>query len=164
MALEQTIGDRIRAMRIVRGMRSARALAERMTTNGFPTTRKQIADWESGATKPHTPAQWRGLEVSLRVGQDYLMHGEDTEDGGDSEFITRLRGLESSLRPRDRRSILALVEALVRENEEEDELAHGDASAGMTDEQRRIADEIDEIDDLDVAEDREHDEGDPAAP
>lgn len=142
MPLEQTIGDRIRAMRLVRGMRSQRALAERMTALGFPTTRKQIGDWESNATRPHTPEQWRGLEVALRVGQDYLMHGEDEEDGGDSEFITRLRGLESSLRPRDRRSILALVESLVRENEQEEELARGDASIGMTEEQRRLAEEL----------------------
>lgn len=130
-------------MRIERGMRSQRALAERLTALGFPTTRKQIADWESGATRPHKPEQWRGLEVALRVGQDYLMHGEDTEEGGDSEFIARLRGLEGKLRARDRRLILAMVSSLVAENEEEEELARGDASIGMTDEQRKLAEEGD---------------------
>lgn len=141
--LEQTIGDRIRAMRIERGMRSQRALAERLTALGFPTTRKQIGDWESNATKPHTPEQWRGLEVALRVGQDYLMHGEDEEEGGDSEFIARIRGLEASLRPRDRRHVLRVIQSLIDENEEEEALARGDASAGMTDEQRRIAEDLD---------------------
>lgn len=140
--MNDTIGDRIRSMRLERGM-SQRALADRLTALGFKTSRKQIADWESNATKPHTPEQWRGLEVALRVGQDFLMHGEDTEAGGDSEFITRLRGLEGLLRPRDRRSILALVESLIRENEEEEELARGDASVGMTDEQRRVVEDLD---------------------
>lgn len=137
---ESTIGARIRAMRLERGLRSAEALALRMSELGYATSRKQVADWERNAYEPGVLHRI-GLSAALRVGQDYLLFGEDEEAGGESEFIARLRGLESSLRPRDRRSILALVESMVRENEEEEELARRDASVGMTEEQRRIAEE-----------------------
>lgn len=142
VAQEQTIGQRIRAMRIERGIKRQEELAARLTALGYPTTRRVVTAWESGEYLPGV-LHMVGLSEILRVGQEYLLRGEQSASG-DSEFIVRMRGLEDLLDARARRMLLALAAQQARELQEEKALAAQDASAGMTDEQRKIAEELNE--------------------
>lgn len=140
MPPEEKIGDRIRALRVDL-FRSQQELVDRLSELGYSISRKQIADWESNATQPHLPEQWRGLESALGATRAYLMDGTRPEWSGDSEFIARLKILERELRDRDKRTIIAMVQSTIEENREDLRRATPEAQSLMTDEQRRIAEE-----------------------
>lgn len=113
MASEITFGERVRAMRIELGLTQPDLAARFPATSRGERTPNWVSSIETGKQRIRLEEIPLIAEV-LGVTVGWLLTGEAS---GDSEFITRMKGLEPQLDRRGRLAVFAIAQQQIKDRE-----------------------------------------------